>query len=231
MVVSGFFMASITEKLKPFIAEERLDLLEQKLALRTRYITVCLQDIYYSQNAGAILRSAEAFGIQDIHIIEDLNPFEINHKVERGCTKWLHLHKYDKSEYLNPHQAAIERLRKEGYRIVVASPHIHGKTPESLPLETGKIALIMGTERDGASPWMMEQADEFLHIEMAGFVESLNVSVSAAISLHTLCQRLRNSVIPWQLSENERQDLLLEWTQKSIRNIDSIMHLIENGKL
>lgn len=224
-------MASTLEKLKPFLSEERLALLEHKLTLRTRYITVCLQDIYYSQNAGAILRSSEAFGIQDVHIIEDENPFQINHKVEKGTTKWLHLYQYTHQNSPNPNKVAIDHLRKQGYRIVVASPHIHGKTPESLDLKKGKIALIMGTERDGASSWMMEQADEFLHIEMAGFVESLNVSVSAAISLYTLSHRLRNSDIDWHLPVLEEEALRLEWVKKSIRSIDSIMQLIDDGKL
>jgi tRNA (guanosine-2'-O-)-methyltransferase len=78
---------------------------------------------------------------------------------------------------------------------------------------------------------MLDEADEFLHINMAGFVESLNVSVCAAISLNTLCHRLRNSEIAWQLSTTEAEALRLEWTQKSIRSIDPIIQLIQDGKL
>lgn len=224
-------MSSILQKLSPFISTDRTALLESRLALRTRYLTICLQDIYYSQNAGAILRSAEAFGIQDVHIIEDLNPFQINHKVERGTTKWLHLHQYSRKDFEDPNKAAIQQLRKEGYRIVVTSPHIQGKTPESIDLHSGKIALVLGTESDGVSSWMLNEADEYLHINMAGFVESLNVSVCAAISMNTICHRLRNSDIYWQLGPEEEAALRLEWTQKSIRSIDSIMQLIEDGKI
>lgn len=224
-------MADILQKLRAFTSEDRLALLEQKLALRTRYLTVCLQDLYSPQNAGAILRSSEAFGIQDITIIEDQNSFHVNPKVEKGTTKWLHLHRYSSREYENPHRAAIEQLRKEGYRIVVTSPHIEGKTPEQLDLHRGKVALVFGTEHDGVSAWMQAQADEFLHIDMLGFVESLNVSVCAAIALYTLNNRLRDSDIPWQLSPDEEARIRLEWVQKSIRSIDSIMQLIDDGKL
>lgn len=224
-------MNAITEKLRPFTSDERIALLEKKLDLRTDYITVCLQDIYYPQNAGAILRTSEAFGIQHVHIIEDKNPFEINHKVEKGAAKWLHLHRYGHKQFKDPNQAAVDQLKKEGYRIVVTSPHQSSCTPFDLDLSKGKIALIMGTEKDGASEWMLQQADEYLHIDMAGFVESLNVSVCAAIALNVLCKRLRESNLPWKLDPQSKEAILEEWVKKSVRSIDPIMKLIEDGKL
>ena len=213
--------AQLIEYLSEFLKEERLEVLQSNLRFRTRYLTVCLEDIYQSQNASAVLRSCDAFGIQDIHIIEDKNKYQLNPMVTRGCSKWLNLHKYGKSE--NPSLDAINSLRREGYRIVATSPHI-GDTPlENFDLGKGKTVLIFGTELTGISPTVEQNADEFLKIPMYGFVESLNISVSAAIVLHYLTLKLRSTNISWQLSKDEQDSLLLQWLKISIRESEKIV--------
>ncbi len=86
---------------------------------------------------------------------------------------------------------AIERLKKEGYRIVATTPHKKDCTLDEFDLHKGKFALLFGSELKGLSPLAMQLADEFIRIPMAGFTESLNISVTAAIFIHQLTGRLR----------------------------------------
>ena len=93
--------------------------------------------------------------------------------------------------------------------------------PDFSPLE--KSAIFFGTERKGLSNEVMEQADGFLKIPMVGFSESLNVSVSAAIIIQQLAQKVRDSQVEWQLSDIEMLEKRLDWTKKSIKNVDGII--------
>jgi tRNA (guanosine-2'-O-)-methyltransferase len=83
-------------------------------------------------------------------------------------------------------------------------------------------ALFFGTERDGLSEEILQKADGFLKIPMVGFTESLNISVSAAIIIQNLTNRLRNSTIDWRLSEEEILEKRLAWARSSIKDIKRI---------
>ena len=205
----------LTKYLEQFITTERLELFYKLLNQRTRYITVVLEDIYQSQNASAVLRTADCFGIQDVHIIENKNEYQINPDVALGASKWLNLVKYNKQE--NNTLEAISHLRQKGYRIVATTPHTQDVNLENFDLTQGKTALFFGTELRGLSNEMIDNADEFLKIPMFGFTESFNISVSAAIILHHLTTSLRKSKINWQLSDNEKEEILLEWLKKTIK--------------
>ncbi|MEA2106636.1 MAG: RNA methyltransferase [Bacteroidota bacterium] len=205
----------LTKYLEQFITTERLELFYKLINQRTRYITVVLEDIYQSQNASAVLRTADCFGIQDVHIIENKNEYQINPDVALGASKWLNLVKYNKQE--NNTLEAISHLRQKGYRIVATTPHTQDVNLENFDLTQGKTALFFGTELRGLSNEMIDNADEFLKIPMFGFTESFNISVSAAIILHHLTTSLRKSEINWQLSDNEKKEILLEWLKKTIK--------------
>ena len=83
-------------------------------------------------------------------------------------------------------------------------------------------ALFFGTERDGLSEEILQRADGFLKIPMVGFTESLNISVSAAIILQNLTNRLRQTNIHWQLTEAEILEKRMDWARKSIKDIKRI---------
>lgn len=204
--------------LSEFVTPERLALFQKILSLRTNYITVVLEDIYQSQNASAVLRTADCFGIQTVHVIEDKHVFHLNPNVVRGASNWLTINRYNQTD--NNSLDAIRKLKREGYRIVAATPHKHDVNLEDFELEKGKVAFVFGTERPGLTNWAMSEADEFMKIPMVGFTESLNVSVSVAIVLHYLTQKLRNSEINWQLTEPEKQDLMLEWLRLTLKRVD-----------
>jgi tRNA (guanosine-2'-O-)-methyltransferase len=208
--------------LSPHITEKRLNLFNRIIESRTKYITVVLEDIFQPQNASAVLRSCDCFGIQDVHIIENRNEFEIDTEVTMGSSKWLSLKKYNQEK--NNSLAAIKHLKKEGYRIVATTPHIDDQELPDFDLFAGKTALVFGSELPGISDIIMKEADEFLKIPMFGFTESFNISVSAAITMHHLTDKLRRTEINWRLTEEEKTNTKIQWIRNTVKKSD----LIEN---
>jgi tRNA (guanosine-2'-O-)-methyltransferase len=210
----------LIQHLQQFVTERRLKLFESRLESRTRYLTIVLEDIFQPHNASAVLRSCECFGIQDLHIIENRNAYHINPDVALGSYKWLTLKRYNQpGDNTTP---ALLSLKKEGYRVVAAMPHKNDCKLEDFDLSQGKTALVFGSELEGLSPTAVGLADEFIHVPMVGFTESLNISVSAAICIHHLTSNLRKSDLPWHLKEDEKKDILLAWLKKTIKKSDQI---------
>jgi tRNA (guanosine-2'-O-)-methyltransferase len=202
--------------LSEFVTEERLRLFEKILKQRTSYITVVLEDIFQPQNASAVLRTCDCFGIQHIHIIENRNEFAVDREVAMGASKWLSLHNYNQKEQNSLH--AIKKLKEMGYRIVATSPHLNDQFLPEFDLTKGKAAIVFGSELPGISAHILKEADEFLKIPMYGFTESFNISVSAAIVLYQLAQKLRNQPeINWKLSEEEQDEIKLTWLRATIK--------------
>jgi tRNA (guanosine-2'-O-)-methyltransferase len=214
-------MKELVEYLQEFVTERRAQLFNSIIENRTRYITIALEDIYQSQNASAVLRTSDCFGIQDVHIIENNNEYNINPDVVLGASQWLSLFKYNQTK--NNTIDAIKYLKKQGYRIVATTPHTDDTNLPDFDLTKGKVALFFGTEQHGLSDLMIENADEFLKIPMYGFTESFNISVSAAIITNTLREKLNHSNINWQLSEQEKLELKLEWLKLTIKSSDMLI--------
>ena len=212
--------AELTAYLQQFVTDERLDRIATVLAARTRYITVALEDIYQPHNASAVLRTCDACGVQDVHIIENRNSHTLTSGVELGTAQWLTRHRYRNAA--NNTTQAIQELRDKGYRIVATSPHCDDVTPAVFDLQKGPAALLFGTELTGLSEEAMAQADEYIRIPMYGFVESYNISVSVAIILTRLIERLRDSHLPWELPNEERSELLLQYLRNSIKKVDKL---------
>ena len=200
--------------LSGFVTKNRIQLFNQVLSDRTRYITVVLEDLYQPHNASAVLRTCDCFGIQDVHIIENRNKYIVNPDVALGSSKWLNLVKYNKKD--NNTLPAFKKLRKAGYRIVATTPHVNEVTLDEFDLEKGKTALLFGTELNGLTDTAINNVDEFLKIPMFGFTESYNISVSVAIVLYHLVNDLKKSNIHWQLSDEEKKSVKLDWFNKDV---------------
>jgi tRNA (guanosine-2'-O-)-methyltransferase len=210
----------IVEHLSEFVLKKRLEHFQSVLENRTRYITVVLEDIFQSQNASAVIRSCECFGVHDVHIVENANKFSVNPKVSLGSSKWLNIIRHNLLE--NNSVEAIDHLKAEGYRIVATSPHFHHTMLGDLDLTKGKLALFFGSELNGLSSKVIENADELLKINTVGFTESLNLSVSAAICIHNLTSKLHKSDITYGLSNEEKVVILHQWLRLSVKSWKSI---------
>lgn len=214
------YRAALRAHLGSFVTASRKKKMEAVLSERTRYITVVVEDIYQPHNASAVLRTCDGFGVQDVHIVENRNTYRINPGVELGTAQWLTLRHY-RGETGNT-TAAIAGLRERGYRIIATSPHSDAAPLPEIDLATGPIALLFGNELDGLSNVALDAADEKLLIPMYGFVESFNISVSAAITLYALAQALRDSGIDYHLSSSEQDELLLDWLRHSVGRSEAI---------
>ncbi|UPT65280.1 MAG: RNA methyltransferase [Sphingobacteriales bacterium JAD_PAG50586_3] len=172
-----------------------------------------MEDIYQTQNASAVLRSADCFGIQDVHVIEIRNKYSVNKDVARGAPKWITSHKYINGK--DNTADCYKALKDKGYRIVATSPHAKGYTIHNLPVEQ-KTALVFGTEKFGLSEYAFNNADDYVAIPIYGFTESFNISVTAALFMQHLIGKIRASGVNWQLPEEERLDILLQWAWNSV---------------
>ena len=208
----------LIEFFEQFVLPQRVQLLNKNLQFRTRFITVVLEDLYQQHNASAVIRTCDSFGIQNLHIIENRNKFQINKEIAVGSECWVDIEKYSNNE--NNTEFALNHLKEKEYRIVATSLSQKANKLENFDLNKGKFALVFGTERTGISETVVKMADEFIYIPMCGFAESLNISVSVALIVHFLSGKLRESELTWKLSDEEMQDLKIRWLRNSLKNPD-----------
>lgn len=213
--------SELIKYLSGFITPRRWHNMEKIIQNRTRHITVILEDIFQPHNASAVLRTCECLGIQDVHIIENKNKYNVNPDVVLGSDKWITLKKYDTDECNT--SAAISQLRKEGYKIIATSLSGKAKSLNEFDLGETPIALFFGTELTGLTDTVIDQADDHLKIPIYGFTDSYNISVSAAIILYDLVNRLHSSEISWQLTRTEKNKILLQWLKNSIKRSDLLI--------
>lgn len=207
----------LSNYLAAYLTDQRKATIEKVLHHRTRKVTIALEDIYQPQNASAVVRTCECFGIQDIHIIENTTPYELNKKVLKGAYKWVNLIRYKKKGADNT-SSCIEALREKGYRIVATDPA--GKIAlQDFEIGDDKVALVFGNEDLGVSETVLKNCDTTLRIPMTGFTESMNISVSVAICLYQVMVKLWEYG-NYQLSEDEKNELRLHWFRKSVRNVN-----------
>lgn len=207
----------IIEVLKEFVSENKQEHIERVLRQRTRHVTLVFEDIDKPHNISAVVRTAECLGIQDLHFIKNKNSYQVNQNITQGAAKWVSL--YHHNQEGDNIAACYDLLRSEGYKIYATSLHQTSRSIDDLDPHQ-KTAIVFGTEADGISQEAGVQADGFVHIPMNGFTESFNLSVSAAICLTVLKQKLGT----WPaLLENEKQSLKASWFRKIVREADLIL--------
>ena len=185
------------------------------LANRTRHFTVAIEDVYQLHNTSAVMRTCEVFGVQELNVVEEKYGKKIDKEIALGAEKWVDINRFDTTT------ACITDLKAKGYQIIATSPHDDSCLLEDFDISKPS-ALFFGTERLGLTDEVLQQADGFLKIPMVGFTESLNISSSAAIIIQSLTNRLRNSEVKWQLTEEEILEKRIDWTRKTIKDIDFI---------
>ena len=201
--------------LETFLTANRMERFAEVLEKRTRHFTIAVEDVYQLHNASAVMRSCEVFGLQDMHVIEERFVKQIDKEIAIKTEKWVDIYRYPNNE------SCLETLRKKGYQIVATSPHFSADTLTDFDINKPS-AIFFGTEKSGLSESILQQADAHIQIPMVGFTESLNISVSAAIVIQNLTERLRKSTIDWRLSADEILEKRIDWSRKSIKDIDFI---------
>ncbi|TQI70955.1 tRNA (guanosine-2'-O-)-methyltransferase [Gramella sp. Hel_I_59] len=211
----------LLEHLQGLLTQRRINLFEKVLTQRTDHFTVVAQDVYQLHNTSAVVRSCDVFGIQNLHIIEENLPRRIDKEIAMGAQKWVDVHRYNTS------RECLHELRQHGYQIVATTPHNDSTMLADFDI-TKPSAIFFGTEQNGLSEEILREADASIKIPMYGFTESLNISVSAAIILQSLREKLDTSNIDWQFSEDRMQEVRLAWTKKTIKNSEEIIERFRN---
>ncbi|WP_299155005.1 RNA methyltransferase [uncultured Christiangramia sp.] len=211
----------LLEHLQGLLTQRRIDLFEKVLTQRTDYFTVVAQDVYQLHNTSAVVRSCDVFGIQNLHVIEENLPRRIDKEIAMGAQKWVDVHRYNTS------RECLHELRQQGYQIVATTPHNNSTMLADFDIAKPS-AIFFGTEQNGLSEEILREADASIKIPMYGFTESLNISVSAAIILQSLREKLDISNIDWQFSEERMQEVRLAWTKKTIKNSEEIIERFRN---
>ncbi len=205
----------LLEYLQSFLTERRRSLFDKVLEGRTRHITVAVEDVYQLHNTSAVIRSCESFGVQDLHVIEEVNAKRIDREIAMGAQKWVDVHRHTNTK------DCISTLKAKGYRIIATTPHKKAHTLQEFDV-TEKAAIFFGRETEGLSQSVLDAADDYIYIPMVGFTESLNISVSAAITLQHLMSKVKSSDIQWQFTEEELFEKKLDWTRKMIKDVERI---------
>ncbi len=201
----------IINRFNDVINNDRIALIKGILNQRTRFLTVVLDDIYQPQNASAIIRTCECLGIQELHAIQDRNEYKFNKMVVKGANKWTDIKCFDGE---NGRTECIEQLLESNYKLVAMTLSKDCIPLEQLPVND-KLAICFGCEETGISQKIEDAADYKVKIPIHGFTQSYNVSVSAGISLYYLINKIKDANQNWQLTEEEKEELLIEWLSKS----------------
>jgi tRNA (guanosine-2'-O-)-methyltransferase len=165
------------------LVPERKARIDEVVANRTRTLTIVMEAFCDPQNVNAVLRTCEAFGIQELHAVEGpMKPWDRNKKISQNADKWLDVRRWRSTA------ECLAHLKAEGFAIYVT--HLG---PGSRPLGelsfAGKVALVFGNESRGVSDEAVRLSDATYAIPMRGFVQSFNVSVAAAISIAKAVER------------------------------------------
>jgi tRNA (guanosine-2'-O-)-methyltransferase len=162
--------------LEPLVTERRAARIAEVLSHRLHSVTVVVDALHDPHNGAAIVRTCDAFGVQTIHAIERNEPIAFGREVARGSQKWVDLIRHRGGE------SCVAALRASGHELVATHPE-GDLVPEDLA-RVPKLALVLGNERSGIAPELRGACTRAVRVPMVGFVESLNVSVTAAILLH-----------------------------------------------
>jgi tRNA (guanosine-2'-O-)-methyltransferase len=181
-ISSGVFVSyqEIIREIGVLVTDERRKRIDDVVEGRNFSIAVVLENLYDRGNGSAVMRTAEAFGYQKFEIIEMSEKFKVANRVASGAEKWLHRRHWKSTT------SCIQQLKKEGYRICVTS--LEASKPIQDVDWTIPTALVLGNEKDGVSPEMLEQSDLRVIIPMSGFVQSFNISVAGALSLYHIAE-------------------------------------------
>jgi tRNA (guanosine-2'-O-)-methyltransferase len=170
---------TVVRVLEPLVTEARRTRLQEVISRRLSSVSVVLDRPYDPHNGAAVLRSCEAFGLERLHVVErGGTPFAVARSVARSAEKWIDVTYHPSAE------SCIAWARAAAMPLVATHP-IGELVPEELA-SMPRVALVLGNEREGIRSELARACAHRVRVPMRGFVESLNVSVTAAIVLHAV---------------------------------------------
>lgn len=218
--LDGATCKKIISLLSELVTEKRSERIQQVLSERTRHIAIVLENVFQPHNISAVMRSCDCFGVQDLHVIENNNDFVTNDDIALGASKWLSIHRYNQKA--NNTRSCLSQLKQQGYQIAALTLN-----DQSIPMKeldiSQKTALCIGTEETGLTNEAHKLADVFVQIPMVGFTQSFNLSVTAALGMYELRDKLKDISSHYKLSEREQEILTLDWLVNTLPNGEKML--------
>lgn len=201
------------EELLAQVTERRRTLLTEVAARRTRHFCMVLEDLFDPHNISAVIRTAEVFGLQDVHVIEEVNQYKVNKSILKGSFKWMTISLYARR------RACLERLRNAGYKIAVASTNTENSV---FDLDLSKpTAFYLGSEFHGNHPDTLAAADYEFKLPQYGITESMNVSVAGGVLMAYLDMFMqREGREKFALPKAEQTELLYTWLDRHVNGME-----------
>jgi len=178
--------AEVIAALSPALGDARRERLDAVAAARLSGVIIALENLHDPHNGGAALRSCEAVGIHEVHIIQQQEPFRAATKITQGCDKWLDVVQHVRTD------DCLASLKRRGYRLYAAVPGAKQVLEELDPLQPA--AFVIGNEHAGLSLEARAWCDGEFAIPLHGFSESVNLSVATALIVYTHCTRRRRAL-------------------------------------
>jgi tRNA (guanosine-2'-O-)-methyltransferase len=199
----------IIRVLEPIATERRCARLAQVIGERLASVQVLFDAPHDPHNGAAVLRSCEAFGVQRLHVIERVERFLVAGSVARGSEKWVDV---------TCHRDVGEARAALGPEVELVGAHPGGTLEPADLAEIPRLAIVLGNERDGITSDLEGACSRFVRVPMRGFIDSLNVSVTAAILLHHATRGR-----PGDLPLAERRRLYARGLYHSVQNAAEIL--------
>ena len=208
--------ALVCEVLAPLLLPERRERIDLIVTLRLGGLRVGIENLHDPHNGAAVLRSAEAFGVQRVEVIESVEPFRFSSTVTQGCEKWLDVIRHP------THEAAARAWRADGFAIYATVPGA-AATVDDLDFARPAVVLV-GNESVGLSPEAVATADRQFGIPMVGMTRSLNLSVAAALITERAAARRRQALgAPGDLDPETQLRLRARFYAASVRGADAVL--------
>ena len=200
----------------PILTPERIARIDRVLAARLASVITVVEDTYDPHNAAATIRTTEAIGLQELHVIEPGERFSASTGVTRGAHKWIDLVRHDS------HDAAIGALHARGFRVYATAPDATSSIDEVDV--TTPIAIAFGNEHDGLRPATIAACDGAVVVPMYGFTESFNLSVTVALAMSRIAARRREAIgAQGDLSIDRLRVLRARWFALKVKGVLGIL--------
>ena len=207
---------AVCAALEPLLTAERIARIDQVLAARLASVVTVVEDTYDPHNAAATIRTTEALGLGELHVVEAEHRFSIAGGITRGAHCWIEIHRWGSVG------AAADALRARGFRVFATlpgAPHTIDDVDVATP-----IAVAFGNEHAGLSPAAIAACDGALGVPMHGFTESFNLSVTVALAMNRIATRRRAAIgAPGDLADHRRRELRARWFALKIRGAAGIL--------
>ena len=207
---------AVCSALAPLLTAERIARIDEVLAARLGSVVTVVEDTYDPHNAAATIRTTEAMGLGELHVIEPGERFSAAGGVTRGAHRWIELHRWPAPEL------AIAALRARGFRVFATLPG----APQAVDDVdvTAPLAVAFGNEHAGLTAAAIASCDGALGVPMFGFTESYNLSVTVALAMSRIAARRRAAIgCAGDLDERRRRELRARWFALKIRGAVGIL--------